>query len=72
MTEMNLTNIVIPCPLMGFAMRKAEKCLNCPEYMGMAQATVNGEAIESEKPEEALQVICGKPITRRMQRIIED
>lgn len=63
-------DIVIPCPMHGFGLRRANKCLSCEHYGGMAQASHNGEPIESDDPVIGLQVICNRPITRRMQRIV--
>ena len=65
------SNVVIPCPLKGFALRRAVKCLGCEHYQGLAQATANGEVIEGDDADKYL-VICGKPITRRMQIIEVD
>jgi hypothetical protein len=62
--------IIIPCPLAGFALRRAAHCLKCDHYLGMARATVNGVPVETESVDD-YHVICGKPITRRMQRIVE-
>lgn len=62
-------NVVIPCPLFRFGLRQVKHCLTCDHYKGMAQATVNGNPIDSSDID-AFQVICGKPITRRMQKII--
>lgn len=65
-----LSDAVIPCPLVGFALRRARHCLECKHYQGLSQATVNGEPIEGNEAD-MYQVICAKPITRRMQSIIE-
>ncbi len=64
-------NVVIPCPLVGFSLRLAKHCISCEHYKGMAQATSGGVPIEGEVAENYM-VICGKPITRRMQQIIEE
>jgi len=63
-------NIVIPCPMFSFGLRRVSMCLQCDHYQGLAQATVDGVPIDGDA--EAYQVICGKPITRRLQKIIED
>ena len=63
-------NTVIPCPLRGFALRRARKCLECEHYSGLARATSGGAEIEGSDADKFM-VICSKPITRRMQ-IIED
>ena len=60
--------LVIPCPLYGFSLRHVKKCIDCDHYLGIQAPTVNGQEIESED----LLIRCGKPITRRMQRIIEE
>jgi hypothetical protein len=64
-------DVVIPCPLVGFSLRHAINCLKCEHYQGMAQATINGEPIEGDDIDNFM-VICGKPITRRMQKIVEN
>jgi hypothetical protein len=66
MTEID-NNIVIPCPLKGFALRRARHCFECEHYQGLAQATQGGAPIE-----DMYMVICAKPITRRLQRIEAD
>ena len=64
-------SVVIPCPLVGFSLRLAKHCITCNHYQGMAQATSGGKPMEGETADNYM-VICGKPITRRMQKIIEN
>lgn len=65
-----LSNAVVPCPVVRFALRKVQACLECPHYGGISQASVNGELIQGEEVD-IYQIICGKPITRRMQKVEE-
>lgn len=59
-------SFIIPCPLNGFSLIRVINCLSCEFYQGLAQATQNDIPIEDQ-----YQVICAKPITRRIQRIEE-
>lgn len=63
-------NTVIPCPLFRFALRRVKHCLDCEHYKGLTAATVNGVPIEGTDSQRH-QVICGKPITRSLQEIVE-
>jgi len=60
-------SIVIPCPLVRFALRRASHCPSCEHYRGLAQATQSGAPVEY-----MYHVICARPITRRLQRIEDD
>jgi len=62
-------NVVIQCPLVSFAFRKVASCAACQHFKGLSQATVDGRPIDSGNVDD-YQVICGKPITRRLQQII--
>lgn len=64
------SDIVVPCPLVNFALRRVHSCLTCNHYKGINQATQNGEPIEGNEAD-IYQIVCGKPITRRLQRIEE-
>lgn len=63
--------VLIQCPEKGFNFRMVKYCLSCEHYNGLARATINGEAIESEDPND-FQVICGRPITRKLMKIESD
>ena len=63
-------NVLIPCPEKGFAMRRASKCLLCEFYRGMMRAEENGKPIEGDEAD-VLQVICGRPISRKLIKIDE-
>lgn len=69
--HIKLSNAVVPCPMVRFALRKVEACLTCQHYGGLSQAVVNGEPINGDEVD-IYQIICGKPITRRMQKVIND
>lgn len=72
MSEIELSNnVLIPCPDRGFAMRRAVKCLICNHYKGILRAEVNGKPIEGNEAD-VLQIICGRPITRKLIKIDED
>lgn len=61
--------IVVACPETRFALRSAVHCVKCQFYRGMSQAEVNGEPVESGSIEDH-QILCARPITRRMTKII--
>ena len=64
-------NALVQCPETGFQLRRVKRCAECPYFKGMSQATVNGEPIETGNVDD-YQVICGRPITRRLQEISEE
>ena len=59
-------NLIIQCPEINFAFRKAKTCFTCDHYNGLSGATVNGEVMEGETAEDFL-IMCGRPISRHMQ-----
>jgi hypothetical protein len=63
-------NVLVQCPEKGFSFRRVKHCASCEHFRGMSQATVNGEPIESGDVDD-YQVICGRPITRRLSEISE-
>lgn len=63
--------VLVQCPEKGFNFRMIKHCLNCEHYQGLVQATVNGEQIESDNAND-YQVICGRPITRKLMKIASD
>ena len=64
-------NILIPCPERGFAMRKAKFCFTCDHYRGIMKATERGEFVKGNEAE-GFQIICGRPITRKLIQIMDD
>ena len=59
-------NVIVPCPKINFALRKAIKCLACEHYLGLTGDLENATSADQ------LQVICGLPITRRLGVISEE
>lgn len=53
-------DIVIQCPEVGFSLRDARKCFDCPHYLGL-----QGEGDD-------MMMVCGRPLTRRLQRIMTE
>lgn len=71
-TEIELNdNILIQCPERGFNFRMVKHCLTCEYYRGLARATINGEPIEGNEADD-FQVICQRPITRKLMKIASD
>lgn len=64
-------SVFVQCPERGFNFRKIRHCMNCEYYDGLSQATVNGEPIESDDAND-YQVICRRPITRKLMAVSED
>jgi len=64
-------NVLVQCPETGFNLRRVKHCAKCLHFKSMSQATVDGKPIESGNAGD-YQVICGRPITRRLQEISED
>ena len=64
-------NVLIPCPEKGFAMRKAKMCFSCQYYNGIMRATERGEPVEGNEADD-FQIICGRPITRKLIQIADD
>jgi hypothetical protein len=64
-------NILIQCPEKGFDFRMVKFCLKCQYYQGLARATQNGEPIEGDEADN-FQVICQRPITRKLMKIASD
>jgi hypothetical protein len=72
MMEIELNdNILIQCPEREFAFRKAKFCFLCPHYKGIARATENGKPIEGDNPD-LMQVVCGRPVTRKLMKLEDD
>jgi len=72
MREIELTdNILIQCPEKGFNFRMIKHCLNCEHYLGLMKATVNDEPIKGNEADD-FQVLCGRPITRKLMKIASD
>lgn len=67
--ELN-NNVLIQCPLEGFAYIRVKNCLKCEHYQGIAKATERGVPIEGDDPD-LFMVICGKPITRRLHKVMK-
>lgn len=63
-------NVLINCPERGFALRKAANCFSCQFYGGIVRATQNGDDIPIDDVN-FLQVVCGRPITRKLIKIAE-
>lgn len=72
MIEIELDDtVLVQCPEKRFAFRMVKHCLNCEYYNGLSHATINGEAIKSEDPND-FQIICNRPITRKLTKIASD
>lgn len=71
MSEINLTNILIHCPKKSFDLRKANKCFICGHYLGIIKATERGEYVKGNEADD-FQVLCGRPITRKLIKIVSD
>lgn len=61
---------IIQCPDIGFELRKVKRCLTCKHYKGFAKATMNGEDLPFSV--DNVNVICGRPTTRKMILVSED
>lgn len=64
-------NILVHCPERGFVMRKVLNCLGCDYYKGLKRATQGGEPIQGNEAND-FQVICARPISRKLIQISED
>ena len=64
-------NILVQCPERGFNFRMVKHCLNCEHYGGLMKATQGGEPIEGNEADD-FQVICQRPITRKLMKIASD
>lgn len=64
-------NILVTCPERGFALRRAKMCFICKHYKGIAKATVGGEYIKGNEAND-FQILCGRPITRKLVKIEVD
>lgn len=64
-------NVLIQCPERRFNLRKVKYCFDCEHYGGMNDPKVNGELIENATADQ-YQVICMRPITRKLTVIEED
>jgi len=70
--EIELTdNILIQCPEKGFNFRMIKYCLNCEYYQGLMNATINHKPIKGDEADD-FQVLCGRPITRKLMKIASD
>lgn len=63
-------DVLLQCPIESFAYIRIKNCLKCEYYKGFAKATERGIEIEGTKPD-LFMVICGKPITRRLHKVIK-
>ena len=64
-------NVLIQCPEKGFALRRAKKCFKCDHYRGILKATVDGVFVENEEAD-AFQIVCGRPISRKLTQLTDD
>ncbi len=72
MATVELTeNVLVPCPERGFAYRKVKNCLDCQHYKGIINATCSGKQIEGDEAD-VYQIVCGRPISRKLIKICED
>lgn len=62
-------DIFVQCPLIGFAHRTVKACLACGHYGGIARATVDGAPIDGSDAD-CFQIVCKKPITRRLMQVV--
>ena len=61
--------VIIPCPEFGFALRLAKHCFKCEHYKGMNKAEVGGVPVDTDNIDD-YQILCGRPITRRMTKVV--
>lgn len=64
-------NVLVQCPDRRFNLRKVRYCLDCEHYGGMNTPNINGVQIEHATADQ-YQVICNRPITRKLTVIEED
>lgn len=64
-------NILVQCPDRSFAHRRAKMCVICKHYKGILKATVGGELIKGNEAND-FQIVCGRPITRKLVKIEVD
>ena len=56
------TNIVIPCPMLGFGIGKASKrCTDCDYFKGLLEVSA-----DADKWKDQFRVLCAYPIARRV------
>lgn len=71
MSEIELSDdVLVQCPEKGFQFRKVKYCLECKHYQGIGRATQNGVPIKGNTAD-TCQIICGRPITRKLVEISE-
>lgn len=58
-------NVLIQCPLKGFALRKALMCFKCDNYGGIVPAISNGKPISGESMND-FRLICKQPTPRQL------
>lgn len=65
------SNTLVQCPEKAFSFRYIRHCASCQHFRGLVHATERGEPIKSDDVG-AYQVICARPMTRRLSRIEDD
>lgn len=71
MSEVELKdNVLVQCPERSFNFRMVKHCLKCEFYNGLQRATVGNEPIKGNEAND-FQVICVRPITRKLTQIVE-
>lgn len=71
MIEVDLTDILIQCPKVGFGLRKSTSCFTCEFYNGIIRATERGKTIPGTQAE-FYQVSCKRPISRKLIKVISE
>jgi hypothetical protein len=64
-------NVLIQCPEKSFNFRIVKHCLTCEYYLGVQSATVNDVPVKGNEASD-YQVLCGRPITRKLMQIESD
>ncbi len=68
MKNVDLSRVLVPCPDRGFSLRKATVCFRCEHYTGILKATERGEYLSGNEAED-YQILCGRPISRKLIKI---
>ena len=71
MINVDLTDILIPCPDRDFALRKASICFECKFYNGITRATERGKPIPGNQTN-FYQIICARPISRKLIQVLQE
>ena len=71
MNEIDLTSTLIHCPDKGFVLRKASNCFACQFYEGILKATERGEYVKGNEADD-FQILCGRPISRKLIKIMDE